>query len=351
LIRGRLMGQLLSLAVDLQDQRELLTHRATAKSLRIWQQADVGNLDASWDRIAPALTTVVTAAQVTAARQSTPYMDSVSKAWGHTPQRAALVPEAFGGVMLDGREVGPALFGSVTTTKRAIGAGMHPARAFEVGASFLATVIGAAVQDMGRQADATLATGKGYTRYVRVVSAGACSRCAILAGRDDYRNAFERHPRCRCTSVPIPVGESPPDGFHDTPTEYFESLSAAEQERVFTKSGAYAIREGANPISVTNARRGMTKGGELGAPARLVPTRIGVKADGSPLNVFLTGEGTTARGAFAKSEGAATFTAGKEGRYRRTTTMRLMPEQIQIMAGNNPARARDLLKRYGYMDF
>jgi hypothetical protein len=346
------MSQLLSLAVDLQDQRELLTHRATAKSLRIWQQADVGNLDASWDRIAPALTAVVTAAQVTAARQSTPYMESVSKAWGDTPQKAALVPEAFGGVMLDAREVAPAMFGAVTGTKTAIGAGMNPARAFEMGASFLATIIGAAVQDAGRQADATLATGKGYTRYVRVVSAGACSRCAILAGRDDYRNAFERHPRCRCTSVPIPVGASPPDGFHDTPTEYFESLSAAEQERVFTKSGAYAIREGANPISVTNARRGMTRGGGLnGSPSRLIPTRIGVKADGSPLNVFITGEGTTARGAFAKSEGAATFSAGKQGRYRRTTTLRLMPEQIQIMAGTNPARARELLKRYGYMDF
>ena len=345
------MSQLLDLAVDLQDRREELTHRATAKSLRIWGQADVGALDSSWDRIAPALTTVVTAAQVTAARQSTPYMNAVSQAWDYDAQRAVLVPEAFGGVMLDGREVGPALFGAVTTTKRVIGSGMNPARAFEVGASFLATIIGAAVQDMGRQADATLATGKGYTRYVRVVSAGACSRCAILAGRDDYRNAFQRHPRCRCTSVPIPEGNSPPEGFHDTPTEYFESLSAAEQDRVFTKSGAFAIREGANPISVTNARRGMTRGGEMGTPARLRPTTIGVKADGSPLQVFVTGEGTTARGAFAKAEGAATFTAAKQGRYRRTTSLRLMPEQIQIMAGNNPARARELLARYGYMNF
>jgi hypothetical protein len=345
------LSQLLDLAVDLQDRRERLTHRATAKSLRIWRQGDVGNLDASWDRIAPTLTTVVTAAQVTAARQSTPYMNAVSEAWDYDAQRAVLVPEAFGGVMLDGREVAPALFGAVTTTKRAIGAGMNPARAFEVGASFLATIIGAAVQDMGRQADATLATGKGFTRYVRVVSAGACSRCAILAGRDDYRKPFDRHPRCRCTSVPVPNGQGPPEGFHDTPTEYFESLSEAEQDRVFTKSGAFAIREGANPISVVNARRGMTKGGELGAPARLVQTRIGVKADGSPLNVFITGEGTTARGAFARSEGAATFTAAKEGRYRRTTTLRLMPEQIQIMAGNNPERARELLARYGYMDF
>ena len=345
------MSQLLDLAVDLQDRREQLTHRATAKSLRIWGQADVGTLDASWDRIAPTLTTVVTAAQVTAARQSTPYMNSVSQAWDYDAQRAVLTPEAFGGVMLDGRGVGPALFGAVTTTKRAIGAGMNPARAFEVGASFLATVIGAAVQDMGRQADATLATGKGFTSYVRVVSAGACSRCAILAGKGEYRTAFKRHPRCRCTSVPTPDGRGAPAGFHDSPKKYFESLSAAEQDRVFTKSGAFAIRNGADPISVVNVRRGMTKGGELGAPARLVPTTIGVKADGTPLRVFITSEGTTARGAFARSEGAATFTAAKQGRYRRTTTLRLMPEQIQLMAGNNPARARELLARYGYMDF
>jgi hypothetical protein len=65
--------------------------------------------------------------------------------------------------------------------------------------------------------------------------------------------------------------------------------------------------------------------------------------------VYATTEGTTARGAFGKSELRAGVQATKEGRYRRTTTVRLMPEQLVQMAGADTARFVELLKRYGYM--
>lgn len=351
MIRGLLVDRLSELAYDHQARRTKLAHAATAKGLRLFRQMDPAYLDASWDRVAPGLTALVSSAQVAAARQSTPFTNAATRAYGFPAEQAALVPEAFGGVMLDGREVGPAMFGAVTTTKTAIGRGMSAASAFEVGASFLATIIGAAIQDMGRQADHTIATGKGYTHYVRVVSPGACSRCAILAGKDSYENAFDRHPRCKCTSAPLPEDLSAPAGLFNTPTEYFESLSRSEQDRVFTKSGAYAIRNGANPVSVVNARRGAMNAGGLGKPNRMVKTTIGRKADGSPLQVYLTGEGTTARGAFAKGESSATLKSAATGRYRRTTTVRLMPEQIQAMSEGNPERARELLKKYGYLDF
>jgi hypothetical protein len=345
------MSQLSEIAADLQDNRQRLMHAATARGLRVWGQADVSRLDESWNRLAPTLNTIVTTAQVTAARQSAPYMNNVSAAWGYSAQSARVVPEAFGGVMLDGREVTPAMFGAVTTTKRAIGAGMAPARAFEVGATFLATIMGSAIQDAGRQSDSTLATGKGYTRYLRVVSAGACSRCAILAGKASFSVAFLRHPRCRCTAQPIPDGEASPDGLYDSPQQYFDSMSASEQERVFTKSGAFAVRNGADPVSVVNARRGALSGGGLsGSPRRLVPTTIGRNADGSPLQVFLTNEGTSARGVFGASQrrqSLSSISAG--GPTRRSTTTRLMPEQIQQMSGGDSARARELLAKYGYL--
>lgn len=351
-IRGRLMVQISDLAANHQALRTKLSHAATAKGLRLWRQVDPAYLDAGWDRIAPSLSLMVTAGQVTAARQAVPFTNGVTQSYGFAAERATLVPEAFGGVMLDGREVGSAMFGAVTTAKTAIGRGMAPGRAFEVGANFLATIIGAAIQDAGRQADHTIATGKGYTHYVRVVSPGACSRCAILAGKDSYQNAFLRHPRCKCTSAPLPDDLSSPAGTFNTPTDYFESLSRAEQDKAFTKSGAYAIRNGANPVSVVNARRGaLNAGGLNGSPNRMVKTVIGRKADGSPLEVFLTHEGTTARGAFFKSESALTQQVTRTGNYRRSTTVRLMPEQIQVMSDGNPARARELLKKYGYLDF
>lgn len=342
----------LSTAESLQAQRKMVTDKATVRALRLFRTIHPDRLDAGWDRVAPQLVSVVTAAQVAAARQSGPYLDKVAAYYGGAPA-AEVVAEAFGGVMLDGREVGPAMFGAVTGTKTLVGKGMQSSRAFEVGASFLATIVGAAVQDMGRQSDITLATGRKYTRYVRVVSAGACSRCAIMAGVGDFRRPFERHPRCKCTSWPVERDATPPEGFFDTPTDYFESLSPAEQERVFTKAGAFAIRNGADPSKVVNARRGALTGGELGAPARLVKTRIGIRADGSPLEVYLTAEGTTLRAAYGRSEmerlSGAGFYKGETDRYRRTKAPRLMPEQIQVMAGSDPDRAVKLLKRYGYL--
>lgn len=344
--------QPLSIAEAHQNARLRVTDVGTARALRLFRAMNVDALDRSWDAIAPALVASVSAAQVQAARQSTEYMNRVEAFYG-TSTPAAIVPEAFGGVTHDGREVGPAAYGAVTRTKELIGRGAAPSAAFEVGAAFLATVVGAAIQDSGRNADLTLAAGKRWVRYVRVVSAGACSRCAILAGRDDYRKPFLRHPRCRCTMFPIADERGDreiPEGFFSSPGEYFESLSPRERERVFTKAGAKAIELGADPAKVVNARRGYFGSAPRGAaPRRLRPIQIGVKPDGSPLLVYATDEATTVRGSFGRLEIARTEQAIREGRYRRTTTIRLMPEQIMKMAGDNPDRARELLQRYGYL--
>jgi hypothetical protein len=280
---------------------------------------------------------------------------------GFTPQQAAIVPQAFTNVMGDGREIAPALFGAVTGTKTLIGQGVAPVTAFESGARFIAMIAASALNDMGRSADRTLAAGKGYTSYIRVVGGSACSRCAILAGIYSGETAFERHVHCQCTTCPIPhEGKAAPKGFHDSPQSFFDSLSKKDQDRVFTNAGAEAIRNGASPVSVVNARRGAYGIGYSGQKQsalevipkgrRLQPVTIGVRADGTPLQVFATTEGTTARGAFGRGELRATDAAMKDGRYRRTTTLRVMPEQILKMAGNNPARWRELLAKYGYLN-
>lgn len=352
------MSQQSDLAFAHQKQIVQLGTVLANRTVRLWKQMDLANLDASWNRIAPQLVAQVSAAQVVAARMSAPYLDAVDRSYGVTSRPARLVPEAFSNVMGDGREVAPALFGAVTNTKTAIGRGVSPLVAFQAGASFIATVASGALHDMARNADRVLASGKGYTRYVRVVNGSACSRCAILAGTYSAEEAFLRHVSCQCGTVPIQEGGKAPEGLHDSPESYFESLSAADQDRVFTKAGAEAIRNGADPIKVVNARRGAYGIGYSGhhnvpvAPGTrntLQRLTIGVRADGTPLRVFATTEGTTARGAFYKSEQSRNAAAVKEGRYRRTTTVRLMPEQIQIMAGSNPDRYRELLGRYGYL--
>lgn len=336
------------------QERDRTTEQATQRVVALWRMVDVDALDSAWDFVAPQMVAAVAAAQVEAALQADRYLRAVDRLQP-TGVDAQLAVESFAGVTLAGREVGPEMYSAVTQTKRLIGQGVPRREAFQGGAAFLATIVGAMVQDIGRQADLTISTAKGYSRYVRVVSPGACSRCAILAGRDDYGKPFLRHPRCRCQMWPVSGTAADrqgpiPEGLSPSPGEYFDSLTEAEQNRVFTKAGAEAIRAGADPIQVVNARRGYLGSNPPGVNVRrLRPIQIGVRPDGSPLEVFATAEGTTIRGVFGRREFNATADALKDGRYRRTTTLRLMPEQIVRMAGNDPDRLRELLYRYGYL--
>lgn len=323
----------------------------------LWQHMDVRDLDQSWQFVAPQMVRQVAAAQLAAAELTSPYLDAIDRSYGHKAPAVALAPTAFTNVMGDGREIAPALYGAVTNMKTAIGAGTSVGNAFQIGSHFVAMIAQSALQDMARNADRSLAAGKGYTRYIRVVNGSACSRCAILAGMYSGEEAFLRHASCQCSTVPISVDGKSPKGFYDTPQKYFDSLSKSEQDRVFTNSGAEAIRRGADPIKVVNARRGAygiqysTHGYVPTNPAesrRLTPITIGVKADGSPLKVYATAEGKF-RGEFRRSEERRGALAVKEGRYTRTTSVRVMPEQLLMMAGNNPARWTELLGRYGYL--
>lgn len=92
---------------------------------------------------------------------------------------------------------------------------------------------------------------------------------------------------------------------------YFNSLSAAEQDRLFTKAGAEAIRSGADLARVVNARRGMYEAGGRS----------------------FTREATTRRGRLpGQSRGP-----------------RLMPAQILREAGGDRAEALRLFRLHGYL--
>lgn len=347
------MSRLTDLAERRQENLDVVATDAATRVVRLWSSANPAELERSWTYTAPEIAAVVAASQVDAARQSTAYAEATATAIGATPTRRTVVAEAFGGVTREGRAVAPELYSGVTYTKTLIGAGMGVGQAFRAGTALMSILAANTVRDAGRSADRVAGITQGQTRYVRVVQSGACSRCAILAGVQGYRVDFERHPGCRCTSIGIPAGGSVPEGFFASSGEYFDSLTEAEQDRIFTKSGAWAIRNGADEIKVVNARRGMYKSavkhadGSYG-PSRLRPITIGVRADGSPLQVYATTEGATWRSSWARQQ--ADGVKGATDRYRRTSTLRLMPEQIMKMSGSAaPERARELLERYGYV--
>lgn len=154
--------------------------------------------------------------------------------------------------------------------------------------------------------------------YVRMLRGTSCARCAILAGRR-YKSAvaFNRHKRCDC--IHVPAAEDADDWTTD-PDVYFRSLSIADQDRLFTKSGAEAIRRGADMNQVVNARQGITVAQAFGQ------------------TVQATTVGTTSRGL-----------AGQRLQGRKP---RLLPDEIFLQAerlGWDRAETLRQLRRFAYV--
>jgi hypothetical protein len=179
-------------------------------------------------------------------------------------------------------------------------------------------------------------------RYIRMLSPPSCSRCAILAGKVEHiGTAFQRHPRCDC--INIPAAEDNEDWTTD-PRQYFHSLSTEEQNRIFGVASARAIRDGANPAQVVNARDGMTV----------------VRAFGRDIQI--TGVGTTKRAVFGGYEITpdgkfhqrpnSQLHKVKGHRYRTTIPPRLLPDEIYRLAdefGDDRAEVQRQLRRFGYL--
>lgn len=155
--------------------------------------------------------------------------------------------------------------------------------------------------------------------YVRMLVGKSCARCAILAGRK-YKSAvaFKRHRRCDCKHIP---GPEDIDDWSTDPNEYFDSLTTQEQDEVFGKGGAEAIRRGANPSQVVNAESGVYVARAFGQ------------------EVLATTTGTTSRGL-----------AGQ--RLAGSDLPRLLPDEIFLQAerlGWDRDEVLAQLKRFGYV--
>jgi hypothetical protein len=162
-----------------------------------------------------------------------------------------------------------------------------------------------------------------------------------------------------CDCIHIPGRENITGDERTDPKAFFNSLSPAEQDKVFTKAGAESIRLGADISQVVNARRGAA--GLTTAGARLTADEAQLLRGGRQVGrletrnvfgqqLFTTTEGTTARGTAgvrlgAKVDGVKTGNA----RYRSARAPRLMPESILQIAGTDRGEALRLLKRYGYL--
>ncbi|MFE7609240.1 VG15 protein [Streptomyces celluloflavus] len=332
-----------SLAAAYYRRQNRLAAAASRLAAQWWRRMPRADIDLYWRLHAAALWAIVAAMQEQAAEGADAYVDAVLAAQGVAPDPAGRVRvSAFVGRAADGRALDSLLYQPLITTKTLIGRGLPEGAAFERGLAELLNITGSEIADAGRSAAGVrIAADRGCAGYVRMCSAGACARCSILAGRVYAVNqGFRRHRRCHCYHVPMARKDRWKQlarTYVEDPREHFERLSRADQDRLYTKAGAAAIRDGADIAQVVNIRRGGL-----------------YTADVFGRRVKATYEGTRGRAApFVRSELRRAIESGQlprghSGRGWRPKSPRLTPEAIYKAADSRDEVIR-MLERYGYI--
>lgn len=319
---------------------------AVSEARRLWRGINTSQINTSWQAALPRLITVISGAQLLAGETADDYIAAALSAQDIVkPPEAQIDPAGLVGVASDGRPLASLLIQPALTAMAAVSAGSTVSRAMQTGYAALEMVTRTQVSDAFRAADSVASTGRRVTTYVRVLTPPSCSRCVILAGSDRaWHTAFRRHPGCDCVSLPTTRTR----GFarRTDPDSYFRSLSVEEQDRVFTKSGAQAIRDGADIGSVVNARRkaaGMT--GTVSNRVRKRAREAGLDADD-----FVSVDGRRQlRAVNVLGEDRFVTLEGRQVQLPGGgTAPRLMPESIYQIAESQEHAIR-LLKRHGYL--
>lgn len=297
-------------AIEHYKRVQRLQSVAILAARRAWRGVDSQFLSESWDEILPTLGAAVATVQLASAEAGASYGAATAAQQGfyEAPQHF-VDPRGFSGFSADGRSLTGSLYAAVPYTKNLIAGGMAPTDALRRGGSFLELKTKTEIADAGRGAAGVDVAARPTVGYVRMLNPPSCSRCSILAGRFYRWNAgFQRHPGCDCVHVPAKGADAArSEGLIHDPYEYFSGLSEAEQDRIYGRANAQAVRDGGDIFQVVNSKRGMKPGG------------------------LTTTEGTSRRGNFGAGRGA-----------------RLTPEGIYSQ--NLPKdEALRLLERNGYI--
>ncbi|MGW2044648.1 VG15 protein [Streptomyces sp. NPDC001858] len=315
------------------ESRLRLAGAASRAARHLWLQTDRNNLMSSWTGLLAGVLAVVAAGQLTAAQSSEPWLQQLLGEDPDQPQSDRLNPSALVGVDGTGRPLAGVLMAPVWSALRLVTAGAPIVQAMARGQLLLDAIVRTAIADTGRAADSVAMISRpAVTSYIRVVEAGACSRCLVLAGREyGVSTAFARHPRCHCGMEPVTREHRPTA---QDPRQAFDRMSDAQRLRTFGAAGAKAIAEGADLAQVVNARRGM-------ASATVEGRRLATTTEGSVRGEFRRRE-------FRRLQGEGAVPRSRSIRGFRPERARLMPEEIFRIADDR-AHAVRLLRLHGYL--
>jgi hypothetical protein len=264
----------LEVAADHARSRARLAEKLRLEARDAWAQVDPARISETWLRQIPRLLMLLTGGQHAATANADRYVTETLVEQGISPAtEGRLDAKSLAGIASDGRPLESLLAQPGITAKWALSQGATLDRAMAAGNGLAQLVAHTQVADAGRIADqVALTTRRDAGGFTRMAVGGTCSRCLILAGRWYRWNAdFNRHPKCDC--IGVPSSENVAGDLRTDPRKAFEAMSAAEQDQVFTKAGAQAIRDGADMAKVVNARRGM----QTAANGRLYATEAAGK--------------------------------------------------------------------------
>lgn len=244
----------------------------------LWRRSGE-DFDAGWAAVREQTLVAVEAARRVSVASALTYTESVLAETGQlAPAEFELSASGFLASGPDGAPVATLFDQTPIVAKTRVAGGMTATEAAVSAGSWLSTVTLSMMADTRRQVYATdIAVRPAVTGYVRQVNPPACSRCIILAGKwFRWNQGFQRHPRCDC--MHIPAAEDAAGDLTTDPYAYFDSLDAAEQDRLFGRSNSRAIREGADIYRVVNVEQrglGTARGARLyGTPTRMTPDDI-----------------------------------------------------------------------------
>jgi hypothetical protein len=317
------------------------------------------------DSVKPQIVAVMVAAQIAATREADLYVSEVLNelAFGPLTEAGVVRPRSLAGWAGDGRPVSSLMDGAVVHASKSLQRARE--RPLAEGATTTAPttlpdaeealadaeawvdmVAQTIIADAARAAESVaMAQRPWLDGWVRMINPPCCSRCALLSGKFYlFTDGFLRHPRCDCFHIPAPKD---PDKVRDliainSPERYFESLTKAEQNRIFTNAGAEAIRSGADIDRVINARRGMETTGESETQQRMI--------DGEEFTVNVRRRQIATRQVYGRDVFVTKEATTKRGRLPgQIRGVRLMPESILQLAGDDPDERARLLRLHGYI--
>lgn len=247
-------------AVEYYNRVDRLGARANKVGQDAWKQVDSSNILESWGKLAGVLAVSLAATQEEAALLGVFYGAQTLASQGlYSPPDGWVDPGAFAGYSTNGAPLEAALYAAAPSALRRIAGGATVSSAMRSGQVLAGQISKTMVVESGRSAAGVDTYVRQHVGYVRMVNPGACDRCVLLAGKYYSNNeGFLRHPSCQCIHVQTNAKAAEDEGLIADPYEYFNSLPEEAQNKAFTKSGAQAIRDGADMGQVVNARKGMS---------------------------------------------------------------------------------------------